>query len=78
VPTVPAPAGALALVDAVVLAGLAKSRGEARRAIEQGGVYVNQTREPDAARAIADGDWLAGRNLLLRKGKKDYALVRRG
>ena len=78
VPTVQAPAGALALADAVVLAGLAKSKGEARRAIEQGGVYVNQVREADAARAIGDADWLAGRSVLLRKGKKDYALLRRG
>lgn len=78
VPTSSAPDGTLGLVDAVVLAGLARSKGEARRAIEQGGVYVNQVREADAGRAIGEPDWLAGRNLLLRKGKKDYALLRRG
>jgi tyrosyl-tRNA synthetase len=77
-PTTAAPAGALTLTDAVVLGGLAKSKGEARRAIEQGGVYVNQTREADPGRAIGAADWLAGRNVLLRKGKKDYALLRRG
>ena len=47
-------------------------------AIEQGGVYVNQTREADPGRTIGEPDWLAGRNVLLRKGKKDYALIRRG
>jgi tyrosyl-tRNA synthetase len=78
VPTAPAPDGVLTLVDAVVLAGLARSKAEARRGIEQGGVYVNQTREADAARVVGEADWLAGRNLLLRKGKKDYALLRRG
>jgi len=65
------------LVDLVVRAGLAKSKGEARRSIEQGGIYVNQQRIDDAARTIASHDWIGGRNLLLRKGKKDYALLRR-
>ena len=66
------------LVDAVVRAGLAKSKSEARRSIEQGGIYVNQAREKDVARSIGNADWLAGRNLLLRKGKKDYGLLRLG
>jgi tyrosyl-tRNA synthetase len=66
----------LPIVDAVVRAGLATSKSEARRSIEQGGIYVNQERVKDVARSIAAADWLAGRNLLLRKGKKDYALLR--
>jgi tyrosyl-tRNA synthetase len=68
----------LSLVDAVVAAGLAKSKGEARRAIEQGGIYVNQERVRDPARKIEPPDWLTGGSLLLRKGKKDYALLRAG
>jgi tyrosyl-tRNA synthetase len=68
----------LALVDLVARAGLAKSKSEARRSIEQGGIYVNQQRIDDVARTIASNDWIGGRNLLLRKGKKDYALLRRG
>jgi tyrosyl-tRNA synthetase len=67
----------LALVDLVARAGLAKSKSEARRSIEQGGIYVNQQRIDDVARTIASGDWIGGRNLLLRKGKKEYALLRR-
>jgi tyrosyl-tRNA synthetase len=66
------------LVDLVARAGLAKSKSEARRSIEQGGIYVNQQRIDDVARTIATGDWIGGRNLLLRKGKKEYALLRRG
>src|SRR5881296_3400886 len=61
----------LTLVEAVVRSGLAKSKSEARRAIEQGGIYLNQQREKDVERRIAAGDWLADGNLLLRKGKKD-------
>ena len=67
----------VALVDLVIRAGLAKSKSEARRSIEQGGIYVNQQRIDDVARTIAPHDWIGGRNLLLRKGKKEYALLRR-
>ena len=67
----------LALVDLVTHAGLAKSKSEARRSIEQGGIYVNQRRVDDVARTIAAHDWIGGKNLLLRKGKKEYALLRR-
>src|SRR5213596_169168 len=66
----------LTLVEAVVRAGLAKSKSEARRQIEQGGIYLNQERVKDVARTIGPADWIAGRNLLLRKGKKDYGLLR--
>ncbi|HXL33943.1 MAG TPA: tyrosine--tRNA ligase [Gemmatimonadales bacterium] len=77
IPTVAvASSGSPPLVDALVQAGLAKSKSEARRSIEQGGVYVNQERVKDVTRAIGPADWLAGGNLLLRKGKKDYALLR--
>jgi len=61
---------------ASVKAGLAKSKSEARRQIEQGGVYVNQQRVKDVDRKLDPSDWLAGGNLLLRKGKKDYGLLR--
>ncbi len=76
IPTTPTPANGLTLVDAVVRAGLAKSKSEARRSIEQGGIYVNQERAQDVERRIEPADWLADRNVLLRKGKKDYALLR--
>ncbi len=66
----------MSLVDALVQVGLVKSKSEARRSIEQGGVYVNQQRVKEVDRELDPGDWLAGRNVLLRKGKKDYALLR--
>src|SRR5438445_753888 len=69
---------ALTLVDALVRSGLAKSKSEARRAIEQGGIYLNQEREKNVERRIEPGDRLADGSLLLRKGKKDYALIRTG
>jgi len=72
IPTTSVAKDALTLADAVVQAGLAKSKSEARRAIEQGGIYVNQQRTEE----ISAADWIAGGHLLLRKGKKDFALLR--
>jgi tyrosyl-tRNA synthetase len=68
----------LSLVDALAQVGLVKSKSEARRSIQQGGVYLNQERVKDVERKLQEGDWLAGHNVLLRKGKKDYALLRLG
>jgi tyrosyl-tRNA synthetase len=77
IPTKTIPTNAT-IVDAVVASTLVKSKSEARRQIEQGGIYLNQERETSVDRTLSDTDWLAGGNLLLRKGKKDYALLRVG
>jgi tyrosyl-tRNA synthetase len=63
------------LLNAVVQAGLAKSKGEARRHIEQGGIYLNGQRERNVDRILGPTDWLTGGYVLLRKGKKEYALL---
>ncbi len=64
----------LPVIDALVQAGLCKSKGEARRAIEGGGVYLNDERVADIARVLAEGDAPAG-HVLLRKGKRDYHVL---
>ncbi|HJQ66634.1 MAG TPA: tyrosine--tRNA ligase [Gemmatimonadales bacterium] len=76
IPTAPVNAISLSLVDALVAVQLVKSKSDARRQIEQGGVYVNQQRETDVNRELGPADLLAGRNVVLRKGKKDYGLLR--
>ena len=68
----------MSIVDLVTQSGLAKSKGEARRSVEQGGIYLNQQRVDDVGRKVSTQDWIGGKNLLLRKGKKEYALLRRG
>ncbi|HEY7685799.1 MAG TPA: tyrosine--tRNA ligase [Gemmatimonadales bacterium] len=73
-----AAADGIPLIDALVTVGLAKSKSEARRQIQQGGVSVNQQREKSVDRVLGPADRLAGRHVLLRKGKKDYALLRVG
>jgi tyrosyl-tRNA synthetase len=64
------------LVEALVGAGLVRSKGEARRAITQGGIYVNNVRQDEPERVLAVGDLLHDRYLVLRKGRRVYHLVR--
>jgi tyrosyl-tRNA synthetase len=66
----------LDIVDALTLSGLCKSKGEARRLTEAGGVYVNNRRVEGSERALGEGDLLAGRYVVLRKGRRDYHLLR--
>ena len=63
------------ILDALVLLKLAASKSAARRLVEQGGVYLNGQRA-DAGVSIADAKPLAGRYHLLRKGARDYGLIR--
>jgi tyrosyl-tRNA synthetase len=66
----------LGLIEALVLADLARSNGEARRTIEQGGAYVNNRRRTEVADRLTAAD-LAGESVMvLRAGKKRYALLR--
>jgi tyrosyl-tRNA synthetase len=64
------------LVEALVESGLSKSRGEARRTIEQGGAYINNRRCTDTARKLESDDLAGPTVLVLRTGKKNYALLR--
>jgi len=54
------------------------SKSAARRTASQGGAYVNNRQEKDLDRPVGEPDLLAGRSLLLRKGRKRYHLVRFG
>jgi tyrosyl-tRNA synthetase len=64
-----------ALTDLLVHAGLCPSKGQARKDIEGGGIYVNNVRIADIARAVTTADLLFGQHLLLRKGKRTYAVL---
>jgi tyrosyl-tRNA synthetase len=83
VPTQPLASGALdgeglSIIDALVTSGLSPSKGQARRDLDGGGVYVNNVRIGDANARLDPGATLFGRYLLLRKGKKSYAVLVRG
>ncbi len=63
------------LVELLVQSGLCPSKGQARKDIEGGGVYVNNRREAGFQRVVAAADLLFGKHLLLRKGKRNYVVL---
>ena len=65
----------IALAEALVTAGLAASKSEARRGLEQKGFAVNGEKIEDPARGLGPSDLKGGKYILLQKGKKNYALV---
>ncbi|MGW5311433.1 tyrosine--tRNA ligase [Nocardia thailandica] len=71
------PGSADTIVDLLVAAGLCESRGAARRAVNEGGASVNNERVTDPEWRPADSDYLHGQWLVLRRGKKNLAGVRR-
>ena len=64
------------LGDALVVAGLAPSKGEAKRLVQSGGVSVNNRRADDVRKAISASEFIDGQVLVLRKGAKHYHLIR--
>jgi tyrosyl-tRNA synthetase len=62
------------LVDVLAETGLVQSKGDARRQLEQGGIYVNG-RQADLADEIGATDLVHGRYVLLRRGKRTYHLL---
>jgi len=64
-------------VKLLVDSGLVKSNGEARRAIKDGGAYVNNEKITDGDALIDESQWLHGQYLLVRRGKKNLALIHR-
>ncbi len=68
---------AIGLLAVLADSGLAKSRGEARKLVAGNGIRVNGVVQTDVERELDWGDALHGRFYLLRKGKKNWAMVRR-
>jgi tyrosyl-tRNA synthetase len=65
------------VVDLMVETGLAKSRGDARRTIAEGGAYLNNQRIEDPELVPSPADLIGGSWLVLRRGKKTFAGVER-
>ena len=63
------------IVDLLVSSGLAESKSAARRAIKEGGAYVNNTKVSDEAWGPTASDLLKGGWLVLRRGKRHTAGV---
>ncbi len=56
--------------------GIFPSRGEARKMVQGGGVFLNKNKAEDIARMVTVEDLLQGRYLLAQKGKKNYVLIK--
>ncbi len=61
----------ISLVDAIVLAGIATSKGQARKLIEQGGITLNDEKITDINYKLSEKDF-AKNHAILKKGKKVY------
>jgi tyrosyl-tRNA synthetase len=68
-------AAGVPLVDLLAATGLAGSKGEARRLVQQGGAYVNNERVASPDHSLGPAELLHGRYILLRKGKDTYHLA---
>ncbi|MDQ6632667.1 MAG: tyrosine--tRNA ligase [Verrucomicrobiota bacterium] len=65
----------ISLADLIVHSGLCPSKGQARKDIEGGGVYLNNVRETNFQSAVVTNDLLFAKHLLVRKGKRNYVVV---
>jgi len=66
----------ISIVDALLEAGIVDSKSAARRAIQEGGAYVNNVKVADADATLDAADALAGGWFVLRRGKRTIGLVR--
>jgi tyrosyl-tRNA synthetase len=64
------------IIDLLLATGLAESRGAARRTVNEGGAYVNNTKIPDENWTLGEEDLLPGRWVVVRRGKRNLAGVR--
>jgi len=63
------------LAELLVESGLCPSKGQARRDVAGGGIYVNNLRQADPQRAVSAAELLFGKYLLLRKGRRNYLVL---
>ena len=65
----------LDIVSVLVASGLSKTKSEARRTVGEGGAYVNNVKYSDLDAVVGKDELLHGRFLLVRRGKKNLAVV---
>jgi tyrosyl-tRNA synthetase len=77
-PTTPIEGAIPSVTELLVRTGQARSRSDARRVVAEGGAYLNNARCSDPEHVPTADDLLAGRWLVLRRGKRNVALVEAG
>jgi tyrosyl-tRNA synthetase len=65
----------IGLIDALVESGICKSKGQARKLIESGGVYVNNEAQKTVDYQLTTRDLASASFMILRSGKKTYQLL---
>ena len=66
----------ISILDLMVTADVVKSKGEARRAVQGGGIYLNNQRIAEDSKKVTLTDAIHGKFIVLRKGGKNYFLVK--
>lgn len=66
----------LSVIDALAESKLCQSKGEARRTIQEGGAYVNNERIGEVEATLTENHLASESMIVLRRGKKKYALVK--
>lgn len=64
------------ILELLVLCGLCTSKGQARKDVEAGGIYLANNRENNIQRMVSAKDLMFGKYLLLRKGKRNYSVLK--
>ena len=65
----------LPILELFVTSGLCQSNGQARKDLQGGGINLNNERQSDAQTRVTTEQLLFGKHLLLRKGKRNYAVI---
>jgi tyrosyl-tRNA synthetase len=71
----PVPPTLPSVVEILERSGVVPSKGAARRAIAEGGAYLNNRRVTDPEAVLAESDLLHGRYIIVRRGKKTVGAV---
>lgn len=66
------------LQEVLVAIGVVDGRNAAKRALSEGGIYVNNIKVVDVDKTLAEEDFLHGQHALVRRGKKSLGVVSRG
>jgi len=68
--------GEIGLIDLLVEANIASSKRQAREDVKNGAIYINGDRCEEMDRVLKPADGLAGKYLVMRRGKRKYTLVK--
>lgn len=63
------------IIDVMTAAAVVPSKSAARRAVDEGGAYLNNLRVTDAEQTVAESDLLAGKFVIVRRGRKTVGAV---